>query len=263
VTNRHVIKNAGSITAVLADGTALPGQVVAVDDAHDLAVLHLKTRRRLRALAFAPAGDVMVGEEVVAVGHPLGYTYTVTRGVISALGREVAMPGDEVLDGLIQTDAAINPGNSGGPLLNSDGEMVGVVVALREGARGIAFALNADTVQRALSKHLSARRVCGLDHGLDCHEVVTTEVATRQRLVVDRVAPGSPAAAAGIEPGDALVRLGGRPVGNRFDLERALWGYRPGDRVPAVLLRHGERHGVALRLGGPARAAGGAALARD
>ena len=100
----------------------------------------------------------MVGETVIAIGHPFGYTNTVSTGIISALGREITMPEGEVLGNLIQTNASINPGNSGGPLLNINGELIGINVALREGAQGIAFALNADTVQQVLSKHLERQQ---------------------------------------------------------------------------------------------------------
>jgi serine protease Do len=250
VTNRHVVKNADSLTAVLADHTELRCQLLAEDYDHDLAILRLQSRRKFRALTFAPAADLMVGETVIAVGHPYGYTNTVSRGIVSALGRQITMPEGQDLDGLIQTDASINPGNSGGPLLNINGELIGINVAFREGAQGIAFALNSDTVQQVLSHHLSAGRVARLGHGLKCHEVVTEGGAVRQQLVVDKVSPRSPAAAAGLQPGDVLVRVGDKAVTNRFDLERALWDHRPGDQVPAAILRHGKPASVAIRLAG-------------
>jgi serine protease Do len=250
VTNRHVIRNAERVSAVLADGTELRCRVFAEDLEHDLAILRIQTDHKLQALTFAPAGDLMVGETVIAIGHPLGYTNTVSTGIVSALNRQITMPEGQDLDGLIQTDASINPGNSGGPLLNINGELIGINIALREGAQGIAFALNSDTVQEVLSKHLSASRVARLGHGLKCHEVVTEDAAPRQRLVVDKVSPRSPAAAAGLQPGDVLVRVGDKAVTNRFDLERALWDHRPGDQVPAAILRHGKPEHVAIRLAG-------------
>ena len=107
-------------------------------------------------LPLAPVDDLMVGETVIAIGHPFGYTHTVSTGIISALGREITMPTGDVLTGLIQTNASINPGNSGGPLLNINGEFIGINVALREGAQNIAFAINAGTVKSFLQQHLSA-----------------------------------------------------------------------------------------------------------
>src|SRR5205085_2088984 len=122
----------------------------------DLAVLRIRSNKKLAALPLAPVDDLMVGETVIAVGHPFGYTNTVSVGIVSALGREITMPTGDVLNGLIQTNASINPGNSGGPLLNVNGEFIGVNVALREGAQGIAFAINTGTVKSFLRQHLSA-----------------------------------------------------------------------------------------------------------
>ena len=110
-------------------------------------------------MTFAPASDLMVGEEVIAIGHPYGYTNTVSTGIVSALNREVSMQSGGVLTDLIQTTASINPGNSGGPLMNINGELIGINSAMRSDAQGIAFALNADMVQQVLSQHLSAGKM--------------------------------------------------------------------------------------------------------
>ncbi len=249
VTNRHVVGHAQSLTVHLADGSAVRASVHTEDPRHDLAIVRLQGGRKYPALGFAPASDLMVGETVIAVGHPFGYTNTVSTGIVSALGREITMPEGEVLTGLIQTNASINPGNSGGPLLNINGELIGINVALREGAQGIAFALNADTVQAVLSKHLSAANVSHVDHGLACREVVG-EGKARQRVVVEAVAGSSAAAKAGLKKGDVLVKVGERAVSNRFDLERALWGYKAGDHVEAAVLRQGKETRIALTLTG-------------
>jgi serine protease Do len=257
VTNRHVVAGADRVTVRLAGGVELAAKVEAEDGRHDLAVLKVAAGRTLAALPLGPSGDLMVGETVIAVGHPLGYSHTVSTGIVSGLGRDVMLPGGEVLTGLIQTDAAINPGNSGGPLLNVDGEVVGIVVAVRDGARGIAFALDADVVQRVLSERLSSGRVARVAHGLGCREQVGPEGCARQRVVVERLADAGPAAEAGLRPGDVLAKLAGLPVANRFDVERALWECKPGDRVPAAVVRDGRETNVVLRLGkagGPAPA---------
>jgi serine protease Do len=250
VTNRHVVKAAESVRVILADRTEVGATVLVEDAYHDLAILRLGAGGKLPALTFAPASDLMVGETVIAIGHPFGYTNSVSTGIVSALDRQITMPEGEVLTGLIQTNASINPGNSGGPLLNVNGELIGINVALREGAQGIAFALNADAVQRVLSKHLSASRVAHLGHGLVCREVVKDGAGVRQQVVVDGVSPRSPAAAAGLKPGDVLVKLGARAVTNRFDVERALWGYKPGDCVEAAIVREGKPARVDLKLSG-------------
>jgi serine protease Do len=247
VTNRHVVARATSMTVHLADGGTVKAGVHTEDPRHDLAILRLERGRKYQALSFAPGSDLMIGETVIAVGHPFGYTNTVSTGIVSAVGREITMPEGEVLTNLIQTNASINPGNSGGPLLNINGELIGINVALREGAQGIAFALNADTVQAVLSKHLSAANVAHVGHGLACREVVG-EGKVRQKVVVDRVAEQSAAAKAGLRKGDVVLKVGARAVSNRFDLERALWGYKAGDKVEAAILRAGKEAHVALTL---------------
>lgn len=241
VTNQHVTENASRIAVLLADGTELTGKVVAGDAGHDLAVVHVKSDHKLQVLPLGPAGDLMVGETVIAVGHPFGYSHTVSTGIISALGREIEMPGGEVLRGLIQTNASINPGNSGGPLLNINGEVIGINVALREGAQGIAFALNADVVQQALSGLLSARKIGGVHHGLVCREALQEGTAARQRVVVQR-------AAGELQSGDQLLRVGDRQVANRFDVERAFWSYKPDDKVPVTVRRADKELILAVSL---------------
>jgi serine protease Do len=248
VTNRHVVHNAELITAILSSRKELGCKVLVEDASNDLAILRLEVDRKLPALTFGPASDLMVGETVIAIGHPFGYTNTVSTGIVSALDRQITMPEGETLGKLIQTNASINPGNSGGPLLNINGELIGINVALREGAQGIAFALNADTVQQVLSRHLSAERVAHLGHGLACREVVTEGEAVRQQVVVDAVTPQGPAAKAGLKPGDVIVKLGDRTVTNRFDVERALWSCKPGQKVKAALLRAGKATEVQIRL---------------
>jgi serine protease Do len=251
ITNRHVVHNGETVKVTLYDGTALRGRILTEDPRCDLAILKVKASRKLHALLLAPASDVMVGETVIAVGHPFGYRNTVSTGIISATGREIRMPTDDLLTGLFQTNASINPGNSGGPLLNINGELIGINVALREGAQGIAFAINADTVKQMLSKHLSALRVAGVKHGLACRENVSPEGKERQRVVVAGVAEGTAAASAGVKRGDQIRRIGKRPVTNRFDVERALWDSRPGEKVELEVVRDGKVMTVALTLKGP------------
>jgi len=249
VTNRHVVAGADTVVVLLADGTDLTATVQVEDAAHDLAVLKLPGGKKYQELPFGPGSDLMVGEDVIAVGHPFGYTDTVSTGIVSAVGREITMPTGETLTNLIQTSAGINPGNSGGPLFNIRGELIGINVALRENAQGIAFALNADTVQQTLSQHLSAGKMAKVQHGLTCHEaVVAEEGPARQQVVVDDAADKSPAAAAGVKRGDVLLKVNDRAVTNRFDVERALWDSKPGDKIEAVVSRDGKETTLSLKL---------------
>jgi serine protease Do len=248
VTNRHVVAAAVLIQVQLFDGTTLDAQLVAQDPACDLAILRVRPNRPLQALPLGPGNDLMVGEDVIAVGHPFGYRHTVSRGIISALGRSVKMVAGEELTDLIQTDASINPGNSGGPLLNINGEVIGITVALREGAHGIAFAVNAETVKQALARHLSATRVAGVNHGLLCRENADELGPQRQHVMVVGVAERTPAAEAGLQRGDEILRVAEQPVANRFDVERALWDRRPGDEVRLTVLRQGKALQIPLTL---------------
>ncbi len=248
VTNHHVIAPAGGIRVILCDATPLPARVVAVDKDFDLAILRVHAGRALQPLSLGPASDLMVGETIIAVGHPFGYTNTVSTGIVSAVGREITMPSGAVLTDLIQINASINPGNSGGPLLNINGELIGINVALREGAQGIAFAINSDQVKDMLSRSLSLPRMAGLRHGLACSEKVRPEGPSRQRVVVNGVDPRAPAARAGIRPGDEIIQVAGHPVGNRFDVERTLWGHHAGERIPLRIVRDGREITLAITL---------------
>lgn len=256
ITNHHVISSATSVVVYLADGKRYTARVVAHEVTLDLAILRLVAEHKdgllpaLHALSIGPGSDVMVGETVIAVGSPYGYTHTVSTGIVSALGREIQMPSGELLKNLIQTNASINPGNSGGPLLNVNGEVIGLNVALRQGAQGIAFAINADTVKQFLIRHLSALRISGVQHGLVCSEKVLPEGATRQRVVVLETLPRTAAASAGVQPGDEVRRVGERIISNRFDLERALWDRKAGEEVVLALERGGKELKVQLKLAG-------------
>ncbi len=241
ITNRHVVGGAQTVNVILANGKPASAQVIAAETSLDLAILKLDTSAKLTALPLATdVADLMVGETVIAIGHPFGYTNTVSTGIISALNREITMPTGDVLTGLIQTDASINPGNSGGPLLNINGQVIGINVALRDGAQGIAFAINAATVEMVLNKHLNARRKVGVSHGLTVKAKVLGD-AGPQRVVVA-------ADAASFQKGDEILAVGDHQVVNAFDVERALWLNRPGQTVALKVVRHGKEMTVQLIL---------------
>src|SRR5207249_11153888 len=197
--------------------------------------------KRLKVLRLGPASDLMVGEEVIAIGNPFGYTNSVSKGIISAVGREIEMPGGVTLSNLIQHTASINPGNSGGPLLNINGELIGINVALREGAQNIAFAINASTVRKMLKQNFPAMQMAGVNHGLECQDKVIAETGDRHRV---EVAAAAPETGAELKRGDHIMTVGDRSVHNSFDLERALWDKKPGERVELRVLRGGQELSV-------------------
>jgi serine protease Do len=248
ITNNHVVANATRIVATLPDKTRVEATVHARVPQNDLAILRLPVKKNVKALRFASGSDLLVGETVIAVGNPFGFAGTVSTGIISALGRDIPVgSGDLTLTGLIQHSASINPGNSGGPLLNVNGELIGINVALRDGAQGIAFALNAETVKEVLASRLSASRVSKVSHGLTLAEAVAPEGANRQKVVVEKVALPS---RAGLKRGDVIVKFGTLAPANRFDVERALWGYKAGDKVHVTVLRDGKPTTVEITLAG-------------
>jgi serine protease Do len=256
LTNRHVVGTSHNVRVRLYNGTELAADVLWSDAAHDLAVLRVETGKKLEYLELGPTADLMVGETVIAVGHPFGYTNTVSTGIVSALGRDITMPSGDTLTGLIQISASINPGNSGGPLLNINGELIGINVALRDGAQGIAFAINAGMVERALSKHLSSAKVAGIDHGLRCEEKILGETGNRQRVIV----AGYTGGAKDFVRGDEILTVGDRQVCNAFDVERAMWDKQAGDKVVLKVVRQGKEMNVTLVLSG-GHATGSMALA--
>ncbi len=242
VTNAHVVARSTDRTVIFADGGEFDAQVVASDRDSDIAVLKISAPPGLAPLRFGRSADVMIGETVIAIGNPLGYQHTVTAGVVSAVNRDLQFSQDAVLRGLIQTDASINPGNSGGPLLNVLGELIGVTTAVRGDAQNIGFAIPVDELRRLLPELLDVERRERLRTGL------SLGIAARPDVV--SVEPGSPAAAAGLMPGDLLAEVGGQPIRESVDFHISLMGRRPGDRLKLKLLREGRPYETTLELEG-------------
>ena len=245
LTNQHVVDKVKGIEVHLLDGTSLPGQVLQQDVARDLAVVKVNPKELLTAVAVGSSADLSVGEEVITIGNAFGYENTVSVGIVSALGRNVTLSDEQVYRNLIQTDACINPGNSGGPLINLDGELVGINVAVRAGAQGIGFALPIDDVKLVATEMLSTRLLKGTWHGLTAGDV---RGEAGRFVLVSEVAPGSPAEAAGVRPGDQLVKVGELGVSNSLDIERALLDSRPGQKSAVVVRRDGQEQSLALAM---------------
>ncbi len=246
VTNLHVVDAVESIRATLFDGSTYQARVLASNREHDLAILKIEPSAPLQVMPLGTSSDLMLGETVLAVGNAFGYEHTVTAGIVSALSRDVEVNEHQSYKSLIQTDASINPGNSGGPLLNLDGEVVGINVAIRAGAQRIGFAIPIDHARKVVADLLNEQILQSVYHGIIARDAKS---AGSLQLVVDTVEPESPAAAAGIQPGDVLLRVDDIAIQDGVDWARGLLGHRPGDEVAVSVRRGDEKLAVRLTLG--------------
>lgn len=259
VTNAHVIAGATRVAVALRDGTTYPARIVGSDPANDLAVLKVSAS----GLPVAPLGDsgtLIIGEWAIAIGNPYGFVLantepSVTVGVVSGIGRNLTAPpsGGGVYVDMIQTDAAVNPGNSGGPLVNAAGEVIGVnssIYTPSGGSVGLAFSIPMNRARRVAEDLIANGTVrrpwIGVKPAVLRER--TAGAAPAPGVLVASVAPGSPAAAAGIRPGDRIVQSRSRPIRNVFDWEAELLELRVGETVPLVLRRDGSTRTVNVRV---------------
>jgi len=249
VTNFHVIESARAAKVMLADRSEWAASLVGVAPDKDLAVLKIDApEERLAPILIGESADLQVGQKVFAIGNPFGLDQTLTTGVISGLGREILSVTKRPIQGVIQTDAAINPGNSGGPLLDSAGRLIGVNTAVPAGiSAGIGFAVPVDTVRQIVPQLILNGKVERIGIGISVwSDQVTARLGVRGVLVRD-VVEGGPAAEAGILPtrvanehyipGDLIVAVNGKEVGNSIDLYRILDQYKAGDVLTLTIVR--------------------------
>lgn len=245
VTNDHVVARTAERKVIFADHSAYEAQVVARDPRRDLAILKIDADRKLKSITLGSSGDLMVGETVIAVGNPLGYEHTITAGIVSAVNRTAKLGNETEFTGLIQTDASINPGNSGGPLLNVLGELVGVNTAIRADAQNIGFAIPVDHLREVLPEMLDVERRYRF--------VVGLKVAADDSASVTEVLAGSPAAEAGLEANDRIVKLDGAMIASGIDYHVALIGRRAGEKIRFEIQRGDDSRALTVHLGMPAR----------
>jgi len=245
VTNYHVVDGVRKIQVTLAGGEQLIARLISRDPETDLAVIKVDSPQALPTINMGTSRDLMPGETVVAVGNAFGYEHTVTQGIISALHRAVQVSDAQYYEDLIQTDASINPGNSGGPLLNIDGEMIGINVAVRAGAQGIGFAIPVDKAIGVASRLLAAYNMKSSWHGV----VLESEPGRRcGGLAIKLVEAGSPAAKADLRVRDVITAVDGMEVNRPLDFHRALMDRKVGDTVEISLNRGRESFNFALTL---------------
>jgi S1-C subfamily serine protease len=239
VTNEHVLNGASRVVVALADGRELEARVLGADPRYDLAVLEIKSNQPLPQLPLGDSAALMIGETVIAIGNPFGLSHTATLGIVSATGREVPLGRQgETLKDLIQTDAAINPGNSGGPLLNIAGEVIGINTAIILG-EGLGFAIPSNQARRIAARLLRGEAGTDLDLGLELAESSRPRRGETGCLIIG-LAPGGPAAAAGLRRGDLLLKLDGAAVDTLADYGLILSSLTPGRTVAAEVNRDGR-----------------------
>jgi S1-C subfamily serine protease len=232
LTNEHVVRGRVQVQVTLADGRRLSATVTAADPRLDIAVLRVAAREL--PVAELHNGPLKVGQLVVAIGNPYGLSWTVTAGVVSALGRELPVSRGLALRDLIQTDVPINPGNSGGPLVDAQGRVVGITTAIIPFARGVGFAVPVSSILAALARFEEMRHRDGARLGIVAAPV-------EGGVLVLEVEPDSPAARASLRNEDVIVALGGRQVADATQIAEALKSVRPGQTIEVTFLREGRR----------------------
>ena len=242
VTNNHVIDGADQILAIMSDGKEYEAEIVGKDPNTDLALIKIKSEKDFPVVALGDSDGLNVGEWVVAIGNPFGLAQTVTAGIVSAKGRVI---GSGPYDDFIQTDASINPGNSGGPLINMNGEVIGINTAIIASGQGIGFAIPVN-LAKGIIKQLEARgEVTRGWLGVGIQDI-TKEIADYYGLkdgkgvLVQQVFPGDPADKAGINPKDIILEINGKPVENSRELTRVIAGINVGETASIKILREGR-----------------------
>jgi len=252
LTNSHVVHEAVRIAVSLPDGRRFPAQTIGDDPATDLAVIRLAVPdHEALALTAAQLGDsqrLRVGQLAIAVGNPYGFQYTVTAGVVSALGRSLRSYSGRLIEDVIQTDASLNPGNSGGPLVTSDGQVVGVNTATIVGAQGLCFAIGINTAKFVAGKLLREGRIRRSFIGVEAQTVPLHRRLVRfydlpqeSGVVVTSVENDSPARRARLREGDVIIMFDGNPVAGVDDLHRLLTDAKVGVSTSLTVLRWTEK----------------------
>jgi S1-C subfamily serine protease len=247
LTNSHVVHGASKIEVTLLDGRRGEAQLIGDDLETDLAVIRVNAPN-LMSVDFGDSNKVRVGQLAIAIGNPYGFQYSVTAGVVSALGRSLRSGTGRLIDNIIQTDAALNPGNSGGPLINSRGEVIGVNTAVILPAQGICFATAINTakfVAGQLIKEGRVRRsyigVAGQVVPLHRKLVRYHNLAVETGVLVVSPEPGGPASKAGVQEGDVIVAYDDRPIAGIDELHRMLTDQKVGVKSALTIIRGGEK----------------------
>ncbi len=251
LTCNHVVEGADKITVYLADGRSFPATVKGTDPKTDLAVIQVDAKH-LPVIKLGDSEKTRVGEWVIAMGSPYGFDYTVTAGIVSAKGRRVT--GGEKYEDFIQTDASINPGNSGGPLLNLDGEVIGINTMIAGIGTGIGFAVPTSLAKTVVDQLVSTGKVVRPWIGVGIQPVTEEMVSflkldERKGALVSQVYKGSPAEKAGIEIGDVIIKIDDTDIDDPDTLVRSVLKHEVGDRLTLLVVRNGKEKRIDVKTG--------------
>jgi Do/DeqQ family serine protease len=258
ITNAHVVSGADKVTVILKDGRQIEGKVIGSDELTDIAVVQVKPDN-LPTVSLGSSANLQPGDWAIAIGNPLGLDNTVTAGIISAIGRNSGQIGVDKRVSFIQTDAAINPGNSGGPLLNQNGEVIGVNTAIIQGAQGLGFAIPIETAQRIAKQLIANGKVSRAYLGI---QMVTVDPNVKRQVnqdtefgiqisedkgvLITRVVDDSPAAKAGAKRGDVIVRFNDKEILTADQVTQLVEDRAVGDKIRMEVKRAGQT--VALNV---------------
>lgn len=250
LTNAHVIEASTSIKVVLQDERQFDVRIVGADPDSDLAVLQIDTDKPLPAIDMGNSDDIMIGETIIAIGNPFGFSHTVTTGVVSAVNRSIKTD-DRVFHDFIQTDASINPGNSGGPLLNINGELIGINTAIYAKAQGIGFAIPINKAKRIIADliqygHVIQAWIGLVVQDLDPRMANYLGIKNIDGVVVTQVEEGSPAAAAGVESGDLILTMGRRSITSVSDYFSSARALSAGETARFKVLRNSKPKRISI-----------------
>jgi serine protease Do len=251
LTNAHVIERAGTIKVVLKDEREFEAKIVGADPDSDLAVLKIDSENDLPAIEMGTSDDLMIGETVIAIGNPFGFSHTVTTGVISAINRSIRTE-DKVFLDFIQIDASINPGNSGGPLLNINGDLIGINTAIYAKAQGIGFAIPINKAKKIISDLIQFGEVIQAWIGitvqtLDEELARYLKVPGKKGVLVQAVEPQSPARKAGLQEGDIILAIGKKKIASVQKYWSVKKTYAAGDSLKASIWRDNKIKTVSIQ----------------
>ena len=252
ITNAHVVSGADKVTVILKDGRQIEGKVLGSDELTDIAVVQVKADN-LPVVSLGSSQSLQPGDWAIAIGNPLGLDNTVTAGIISAIGRNSGQIGVDKRVSFIQTDAAINPGNSGGPLLNQDGEVIGVNTAIIQGAQGLGFSIPIETAQRISKQIIQTGKVSRAYLGIQMVTVdpnvkrqvnqdsdLGIQISEEKGVLITRVVDASPAAKAGARKGDVIIKLDNRDVLSADQVTQLVEARSVGDKLQMEIRRNGQ-----------------------